>query len=201
MVNLIPAVAEKVKKYQTILADPPWDYDLSRKRHVGRSIRSLASDYYSCMTMDELYKLPVPKITEANAHLYLWVTNAFVHEGHHLAEAWGFRPITLITWVKDKFGMGYYFRQQTEHIIFGVKGSLQVKRHDIPTYFEAKRYDHSTKPYGFYEIIESMSPPHYLELFARSHSPMFPKRDGWDCWGNEVESDIALPTPEARKER
>ena len=88
--------------------------------------------------------------------------------------------------------MGYYFRQQTEHIIFGVKGSLQVKRHDMPTFFNAKRYNHSTKPYSFYEIIESMSPPPYLELFAREHSPLFPKREGWDCWGNEVESDIEL---------
>ena len=181
-----------MKKYQTIYADPPWDYDMSLKRHVGKAVRSLASDYYDCMTMDELYKLPVGELADINAHMYLWTTNAFMHEAHHLVEAWGFRPITLVTWVKDKIGMGYYFRQQTEHVIFGVKGSLPTKKHSISTVFHAKRYAHSAKPLNFYEIIEAMSPPPYIELFAREHSPMFPKRDGWDCWGNEVEGDIEL---------
>lgn len=179
-------------KYKTILVDPPWDYDMSRKRHAGKAIRSLPSDYYNCMTMEELFDLPVKSIADDNAHLYLWVTNAFLHEGHHLADKWGFRPVTLITWVKDKFGMGYYFRQQTEHIIFAVRGSLSVKKHNVPTFFNAKRGTHSTKPDKAYQIIEEMSHSPRVELFAREQSPLFPKRDGWDVWGNEIVSKKEL---------
>ena len=181
-----------MKRYKTIYADPAWDYDMSRKRHKGKSPRSLASDYYDCMTMEELYSLRVSDVSENNSHLYLWVTNAFMHEGHHLMEEWGFQPKTIITWVKDRMGLGWYFRGQTEHIIFGIKGSLPVIKKNIPTFFNAKRSKHSRKPDKAYEIIESTSPKPYLELFARERSPLFPKRDGWDVWGNEVESDIQL---------
>ena len=170
-----------MKKYKTILADPPWDYEGMGKRHKGRSPRKLPSDVYECMTMNELYQLPVTNLTDDSAHLYLWFTNAFSHEAHHLMESWGFRPITIITWVKDRIGVGWYLRGQTEHILFGVRGSLLTKRNDISTVFHADRLKHSQKPDIFYEIIEKMSYEPRLELFARQ------KRKGWDSIGFDID--------------
>lgn len=181
-----------MKKYQTIYADPPWDYERDGKRHKGRSPRQLPSDVYECMPMNELQQLKVSELADRDAHLYLWFTNAFSHEAHHLMEAWGFRPITIITWVKDTMGVGWYFRGQTEHILFGVRGSMPTRVRNISTVFHAAKTKHSAKPDCVYELIENASHPPYIELFARQKSPMFPKRIGWDVWGNEVDSDIEL---------
>ena len=175
-----------MKKYKTILADPPWDYVRDGKRHKGRSPRQLPSDIYPCMTTFELVCLNVKYYAEENAHLYLWVTNAFIEEGHVLAEKWGFTPKTMLTWGKEKMGVGWYFRGQTEHMIFAVRGSLPVKTRKVSTLFHAPVGTHSKKPEIAYQIIEQQSPPNYLELFARE------KKEGWDVWGNEVDSNINL---------
>jgi N6-adenosine-specific RNA methylase IME4 len=119
------------------------------------------------------------------AHLYLWVTNAFMAEGHTVAKAWGFVPRTILTWVKPRIGMGHYFRNTTEHVIFGVRGSLPTKRKNARTDFTAPMGRHSEKPEMFYRLIESMSPGPYLELFARRAAP------GWDTWGNETPRPVA----------
>jgi N6-adenosine-specific RNA methylase IME4 len=143
------------------------------------------------MTLGEICNLGIDLVSfVANpAHLYLWIPNHHLIRGigEKVCEAWGFRPITLVTWCKPQIGVGYYFRNNTEHLIFAIRGTgLQTKDRTQATWEKADRLKHSQKPDIFYEIIEKMSYPPYLELFARS------RREGWDCWGNEVESDIEL---------
>ena len=127
----------------------------------------------------------VDEVSDENCHLYLWVTNNFMKDGLKVMEEWGFRYVTMITWAKDRFGLGQYFRGQTEHCLFGVKGRLPYKiidgkRQQSTTLINAKRQKHSQKPVKMYEYIEKVSYGNYLELFARN------KRDGWDSWGNET---------------
>jgi len=195
-------------RYKTILADPPWPYKASRPfgstkearpksyNHPTSSPSALAR--YKLMTIKDISSLAIP--SEENAHLYLWTTNAFMVEAHAVARAWGFTPKTIITWVKTRkgkdipsMGMGYYFRNSTEHLLFCVKGKMRLKNMiQLPTAFAVTRpfNQHSKKPVFFHELIEKASPGKYLELFARS------KRPGWDVWGNEVESNITLETIE-----
>jgi len=115
-------------------------------------------------------------------HMYLWVTNQFMVDGHALMAAWGFEVKTILTWVKDGLRMGFYYRNNTEHILFGAKGGLKTLRRDCPTAFVAHApRNHSQKPAAFYDMVESMSPGPYLELFARQ------PRLGWDHWGKGYE--------------
>lgn len=186
--------------YRTILADPPWPYKgpgpvgSGSKGFNDGSIQVSAKDHYSLMSIAELKQLPVREVVGNSAHLYLWVTNAFVREGWMLAMAWGFVPKTMLTWMKVKkndpsqasMKTGYYFRGATEHIIFAVRGSLplRVSNRGIPTGFMLPREaEHSRKPDFFYDLIEECSPGPRLELFARR------PRDGWDQWGNEWEEE------------
>jgi N6-adenosine-specific RNA methylase IME4 len=180
--------------FTTIVADPPWSYrdkvHAARSRKLNNLIgygadkirgRRGAAGYYSTMTIDEIKALPVSKCAATNSHLYLWVTNAFVDEAFTIARDWGFEPRTMLTWVKPGIGMGHYFRNNTEHVVFAVRGSLRCKLRNQPTSFTAPKSKlHSQKPERFFEIVESMSPGPYLELFARGY------RDGWMSWGNEV---------------
>jgi len=172
------------KKYDIIYSDPPW------KEQGGGKIKRGADRHYPLMTTKDIMSLPVPEITADNAHLYLWVTNNFLRDGLDVVDAWGFRYVTMITWVKDRFGLGQYFRGQTEHVLFGVKGMIPYKtgkdgkRCQHPTYFEAIRRKHSVKPEKMRKIIEHVSfkpGMEKLEMFARRVIP------GWDIWGNEVE--------------
>lgn len=140
------------------------------------------------MEIADLCALQVPSATDA--HLYLWFTNTFAVEAHQIAEAWGFRPMTILTWVKTRVAdglpsmkMGYYFRGATEHVLFAVKGSLRLQtREALPTAYLWPRLPHSVKPDAFYTLVERASPGPYLELFARKN------RAGWAAWGNECES-------------
>lgn len=157
--------------FTTVVADPPWRYD-------NVTTRGAAEDHYPTMSMAELVALDVPAAD--TAHLYLWVTNPFMREGLDLCDAWGFTYKTLITWVKPQMGMGNYFRSATEHVIFGIRGSLPTNRNDVMTWFQADRTRHSQKPESFYDLVESCSPGPYLEMFARR------RRFGWHHWGNEV---------------
>lgn len=130
---------------------------------------------------------------EEGCHLYLWVTNGFLKHGLSVMEAWGFRYVTCITWAKDRFGLGQYFRGQTEQCLFGVRGRLPYKvdlltgkRAQGRTLITADRRKHSQKPDQMRTMIEKVSYGPFLELFAREKAP------GWDVWGNEIESDIIL---------
>lgn len=128
---------------------------------------------------------------ETNAHLYLWVTNNYLQSGLDVMKAWGFEYKTTITWVKNRMGLGQYFRGRSEHCLFGVRGVLpykilDTKRAQGVTAFLAARVEHSTKPEEMRRMIERVSYGPRLELFARRQVR------GWDVWGNQVASDIGL---------
>lgn len=162
-------------KFATIVIDPPWDWgDEGDQDQLGR-----ARPDYSTMSIDQLERLDVGGLADDDCHIYLWITNRSLPKGFRLLEAWGFRYITAITWVKPHYGMGNYFRGQTEHILFGVKGSQPLKRKDVGTVFMANRGcgGHSSKPAEFLELVESCSPGPHIEMFSRSH------RKGWITWG------------------
>jgi N6-adenosine-specific RNA methylase IME4 len=164
--------------YSTIVIDPPWDWgDEGDKDQLGR-----ARPDYSTMSIEQLLALPVGSLADSDAHLYLWITNRSLPKGFALMESWGFRYITALTWVKPHFGMGNYFRGQTEQVLFGVKGSLPLKRRDQGTVFHADRgpNGHSSKPPEFYDLVESCSPGPYLEMFSRTG------RADWVHWGENA---------------
>jgi len=170
------------KKYEIIYADPPW------REFGGGKIKRGADKHYSLMKTKDIIALPVQDISKDNAHLYLWVTNNFMREGLEVMESWGFKYKTMITWVKDRFGLGQYFRGQTEHCLFDVKGMIPYKtengkRQQGVTYFNAKRTRHSEKPEEMRKLIEKVSDMEgfkKIELFARK------RINGWDVWGEEV---------------
>jgi len=171
LVNPVPAPDETPTAFATIVIDPPWQYG-------NKATRGAAEDHYPTMTQDELIALELP--AEDDAHLYLWVTNNFLRDGLELCEAWGFAYKTMLTWVKPQMGMGNYFRSVTEHVLFGVRGSLPTLRNDRTNVISADRKRHSAKPEAFYDLVAEMSPGPYLEMFARQ------RRMGWHTWGNEA---------------
>jgi len=168
-------------KYHTIYADPPWN------ERGGGKIKRGADRHYPLMKTKDIIDMAdfINEISYENCHLYLWVTNNFLPDGLKVMEEWGFRYVTIITWMKDKVGLGQYFRGNTESCLFGVKGKLPYKntngkREQGVTGFTASRENHSQKPEYMREMIERVSYPPYIELFARKESP------NWDVWGNEV---------------
>ena len=181
------------KKYRTIVVDPPWPFADSLRHYLyradreGRGRGAIAN--YKLMGVDEIAALPVSDWAENAAHLYVWTTNTFMRDAYTLIDAWGFRDKTILTWVKPRLGMGHYFRNTTEHVIFCVRGSLRTLRRDCRTSFTAEQNGHSVKPDTFYDIVESMSPGPYLDVFARR------RRLGWDAWGNEWYPTLGLPPP------
>jgi len=169
-------------RFSTIVIDPPWDWsDEGDINQLGR-----AKPDYSTMTIGQLMKMPIDKISAPNSHLYLWITNRSLPKGFQLMEKWGFRYITCLTWCKPSIGMGNYFRGSTEHVLFAVKGSLPLKRKNIGTWFTAKRgKKHSEKPDEFYNIIETCSPRPRIDIFSRKN------RKNWITWGTENQLDTA----------
>ena len=165
--------------FATIVVDPPWDWgDEGDATQLGRGRHE-----YAAMPLHELLELPVGERADVDCHLYLWITNRSLPKGFQLIERWGFRYVTCLTWVKPSFGMGNYFRGQTEHVLFGIKGSQQLKRKDVGTVFMAPRgAEHSSKPIEFFELIESCSPGPYLQVFARG------SRAEWVYWGAEADA-------------
>lgn len=169
-------------KYKTILADPPWTF-----RH--RSSRGAVT--YPTLSVQQLIDMApqVEKLANPNCHLYLWCTHVHLPDAFEIIEAWGFRYIQVITWFKPPMGLGFYFRQFTEPLLFCVRGRLRLSRRDLPNYVVEPRTMHSCKPIAVYRMIELGSHAPRLELFARE------RREGWHSWGNEVASDICLDVP------
>jgi N6-adenosine-specific RNA methylase IME4 len=168
-------IIKSAAKFATIVIDPPWDWgDEGDQDQMGR-----ARPDYATMSKEQLMALPVGTLADDDCHLYMWITNRSLPKGFDLIQAWGFRYITAITWAKPSFGMGNYFRGQTEQILFAVKGSQPLKRKDVGTLFTAPRgpNGHSSKPVEFYDLVESCSPGPFLEMFSRHN------RDGWTAWG------------------
>jgi len=176
------------KKFSTILADPPWRFS-NRTGKMAPEHRRLSR--YSTMSLDDIKELPVSQIVEEPAHLYLWIPNALIAEGLEVMERWGFKYKTNIIWHKirkdggpDRRGVGFYFRNVTEIVLFGVRGknarTLQPGRTQ-PNIITSRKREHSRKPDELYDIIEGCSWGPFLELFARG------KRIGWNVWGDQAE--------------
>jgi N6-adenosine-specific RNA methylase IME4 len=176
--------------FRTILADPPWRF-ANRTGKVAPEHRRL--DRYDTQTIDEIATLPVREIADVPSHLYLWVPNALLAEGLHVMAAWGFTYKTNVVWHKvrrdggsDGRGVGFYFRNVTELVLFGVRGRLRTLppgRRQVNLLATRKR-EHSRKPDELYELVEQCSPGPYLELFARYARP------GWATWGLEARDGV-----------
>jgi N6-adenosine-specific RNA methylase IME4 len=173
--------------YATILADPPWQFQNRTGKMAPEHKRLLR---YPTMKLPEIVELPVAGLAAARAHLYLWVPNALLGEGLRVLAAWGFTYKANLVWCKirkdggpDGRGVGFYFRNVTELVLFGVRGRMRTLppgRRQV-NFLATRKREHSRKPDEIYDLIESCSPGPYLELFARFRRP------GWDQWGNELE--------------
>ncbi|WP_084423341.1 MT-A70 family methyltransferase [Cohnella thermotolerans] len=181
-------------KFRTVLADPPWRFQ-NRTGKMAPEHKRLSR--YPTMTLEEIKELPVSEVVTEPAHLYLWVPNALLPEGLAVMEAWGFCYKTNIVWHKvrkdgepDGRGVGFYFRNTTELLLFGVRGknarTLDPGRRQVNVIRTLKR-EHSRKPDEQYDLIESCSPGPYIELFARGCRP------DWYTWGNQAD-DNYFPT-------
>jgi N6-adenosine-specific RNA methylase IME4 len=192
----IPPMPEVAGGWKTVLADPPWRFT-NRTGKVAPEHRRL--DRYDTMTHQEICALPVADVVAEAAHLYLWVPNALLPEGLQVMQAWGFRYVSNVVWAKrrkdggpDGRGVGFYFRNVTELVLFGVRGSMRTLppgRRQV-NMVETRKREHSRKPDEMYDVIEACSPGPFLEMFAR-----YP-REGWTVWGDESGSEI---TPRGRQ--
>ena len=177
------------KRFGTILADPPWRF-ANRTGKMAPEHRRLSR--YATMSNDEIMELPIPQLAAPCSHLYLWVPNALIQEGLEVMRRWGFVYKTMIVWYKvrkdggpDGRGVGFYFRNVTELVLFGIRGRLRTGpagRRQTNIMVTQKRA-HSMKPDELYEIIEACSPGPYLEMFARF------SRAGWSNWGDEADTN------------
>ena len=176
------------RRFSTILADPPWRF-VNRTGKMAPEHRRLSR--YGTLTVEEIAALPVSRIAAERSHLYLWVPNALLPEGLRVMAAWGFRYKSNLVWHKvrkdggsDGRGVGFYFRNVTELVLFGVRGknarTLQPGRRQV-NYLSSRKREHSRKPDELYPIIEACSPGPYLELFARG------VREGWVAWGSQAD--------------
>lgn len=172
-----------IGKYSTIVADPPWASMHQRSTtHRGKPER-----HYSTMPLADIAALDVDSIAETEAHLWLWGVNRSLGDAYKVVEAWGFTPMSLLTWCKPGPGMGYYLRNNTESCIFATRGKPMVPaRKVMSTWHQWPRLRHSEKPDAFFDIVEQISPGPRLEMFARK------ARAGWDSWGNEAPGPVDL---------
>jgi N6-adenosine-specific RNA methylase IME4 len=162
--------------YRVIVADPPWPYE---KRQEDPSHRGVYA--YPSMTIADICALDVTSIAHDHSILWLWTTNHHMREAFAVLDAWGFQQKTILTWVKDKMGMGDWLRGQTEHVLMAVRGTPVVTLTNQTTVLHAPVRAHSQKPEEFYALVESLCPtPRYCELFSRQ------QRERWDGHGDEV---------------
>ena len=182
------AGAMRGRRFGTILADPPWRFQ-NRTGKMAPEHRRLSR--YGTMELDEIKALPVAEVADSPAHLYLWVPNALLPQGLEVMAAWGFDYKSNLVWHKvrkdggsDGRGVGFYFRNVTELVLFGVRGknarTLEAGRRQVNLLASRKR-EHSRKPDELYEVVEACSPGPRLELFARGSRP------GWTAWGNQAD--------------
>ncbi|MBX7483125.1 S-adenosylmethionine-binding protein [Qipengyuania sp. 6D47A] len=178
------------QKFGTVLADPPWQFQ-NRTGKVAPEHKRLAR--YGTMKLDEICDLPVADIAADPSHLYLWVPNALLPDGLRVMEAWGFRYVSNIVWHKirkdggsDGRGVGFYFRNVTELLLFGVRGknarTLAPGRSQV-NMIQSRKREHSRKPDEQYDIIQECSWGPRIELFSRG------EREGWTVWGNQANKE------------
>lgn len=182
--------------FGTVLADPPWRFR-NRTGKVAPEHRRLSR--YDTLTVEQIAAMPVADLMAARSHCYLWVPNALLAEGLKVLKAWGFTYKAMLVWAKrrkdggpDGRGVGFYFRNVTEPVLFGTRGNLRTLaagRRQV-NMIETQKREHSRKPDELYPVIEACSPGPYVELFARYPKP------GWAAWGNEAANDV---TPRGRR--
>ena len=180
-------------RYSTIVVDPPWDYGRKtlnfkwrRGRPSGEGQPMLA---YPSLSLQEIRSLPVGALAEEDAHLYLWTTQRFLRVSYEIAEDWGFTASVVLVWAKAPTGWnpsGGAYMNNVEFILYARRGSLQPIRREKSQWWTWPRSSHSTKPEAFLDLVESVSPGPYLEMFARRN------RLGWDTWGNEALEHIEV---------
>jgi N6-adenosine-specific RNA methylase IME4 len=184
----------KGKRFKTIMADPPWRFQNSTGKVAPEHKRL---NRYGTMSLTEIKALPVAMIADETAHLYLWVPNALLPDGLAVLHEWGFQYKSNVIWHKirkdggsDGRGVGFYFRNVTEILLFGVRGknarTLSPGRSQV-NMMQTRKREHSRKPDEQYDLIESCSPGPYLEMFGRG------VRKGWTTWGNQAD-DAYHPT-------
>lgn len=193
-------------KYRCILADPPWakrddgataapkrfkpgERTTSVNRGWEHKRKIAIGTHYEVMSEAAITALPVSDLAAESAHLWLWSLNSTMEQAYRVVRAWGFIPMGVVTWKKNSYGMGFYFRLNTEQLLFAVRGKRELP--EVPwmgSCIESGRGRHSEKPGISYDLIEQVSPAPRLELFARS------RRLGWDSWGDEVDSDLEIAT-------
>jgi N6-adenosine-specific RNA methylase IME4 len=186
--NQRPHPLTKLGTFGTIVIDPPWAFTFStRKSEAGNNgWRGSTDRHYRNMSIAELRLLPIPDIAADDSVLWLWSVNALMDDAIDLMKHWGFDYKNTLTWAKTashggpSVGMGFWMRGATEHLLLGVKGKPKPLRRNQPTWFAAPPGKHSAKPDAAYEVIETLTPGPYLDVFARR------ERDGWTCWGDEV---------------
>lgn len=177
-----------IKKYSCIVIDPPWSYHLRKNDRTHRN-----QTPYSCMNQEEIIKLPIHYLCDSSGTvLWLWFTNSHVLEAGECIKRWGFNLKTILTWEKvtkankTRIGTGHWLRNCTEHCAIATYGKVKSFKYNKtltnqPTILHAQRREHSRKPEEFYQLVEHFCPGTKLEMFARQ------QRQGWDCWGDEVD--------------
>jgi N6-adenosine-specific RNA methylase IME4 len=186
------------ESFGAVLADPPWRFQ-NRTGKVAPEHRRLSR--YDTLGWQDIASMPVADLMRERSHCYLWVPNALIGEGLAVLEAWGFTYKSMLVWAKrrkdggpDGRGVGFYFRNVTEPVLFGVRGKLRTLapgRRQV-NMIETQKREHSRKPDELYQVIEACSPGPFLELFARYPQP------GWTVWGKEADEDV---TPRGRRFR
>lgn len=180
-VENLDELTEEGRTFGTLYVDPPWSYD-------NDATRGAAADHYDAMSPTQLAEFfDVEQLARDNAHLHLWTTNAFLFEAKTIMEAWGFTYKSVFVWVKPRIGMGNYWRVSHEFCLLGVRGSAPFRDRSERSWQKWPRGRHSAKPGRMREIIRRVSPPPYLELFARE------QHEGWVSWGNELQRDLFFP--------
>jgi N6-adenosine-specific RNA methylase IME4 len=181
-----------VRRYRTIVADPPWQYDRTGLTFLDGSNGDFTGHPlpYDSLTLGAMADLPIRKWVAKDAHLYLWATQRYLREAYWLAEAWGFAVSGVLVWCKKPrgFNVGGTFQSTIEFVLFCRRGSLPAKQRIDRQWFEWPRTAHSAKPDAFLDLVEQTSPGPYLELFARR------ARFGWDYWGDESLGNAELVT-------
>lgn len=192
--------------YRTIVIDPPWQVKAGREigdyikapdgsQPFGVRCNKARSLAYPAMSLDQMALLPIPALADDDAHLYLWTINRYLRQAFDLLDMWGFHYSTTLVWAKQPMGggLGGSYGLAAEYALFARRGNLSTTSRIGRNWWSWKRpYDkrgkpkHSAKPPAFYDLVQSVSPGPYLEMFARE------KREGWHVWGNEVMSDIEV---------
>jgi|SRR5215831_571347 len=155
-----------------LYVDPPWPY-------ANQGTRASTAHHYPTMILDAIAGLPIETLAAPQAHLHLWITNAFLGVFPHLFAAWGFEYKSSFVWVKPELGLGNYWRNSHEFLLLGIRGDLRAQHRGLRSWIEAPRTAHSAKPAMVRDLLTQLSPGPYLELFGRTRIP------GWTVWGNE----------------